>query len=146
MGLIENGRYTGNILYHVQAQGVVYNPVNGTKITGTILKKNKMGLYVIYENAIRILVARDLHHNDDKFESLQIGDIIQVEIRKSRFQIHDPFILSIGVFLSTAEVEGIVEAPTVPLADLQAPVQPLSAPVLPPVMDDEEDEALVPVA
>jgi DNA-directed RNA polymerase subunit E'/Rpb7 len=150
MGLIENGRYTGNILYHVQAQGVVYNPVNGTKITGTILKKNKMGLYVIYENAIRILVARDLHHNDDKFEALQIGDTIQVEIRKSRFQIHDPFILSIGVFLSTAEVEGLVEVPPAGLqtpaaeAEAEAPAKvPVPAPALPQLMSDEEDEELL---
>jgi len=145
MGLLENGRYTGNILFHVQAEGVVYNPVNGTKITGTILKKNKMGLYVIYENAIRILIARDLHYNNDEFEALQIGDIIQVEIRKSRFQIHDPFILSIGVFLSRATVEGLVEVPANPLPDLPAPA-PAPAPVpaqLPPIMaEDEDDEPL----
>jgi DNA-directed RNA polymerase subunit E'/Rpb7 len=150
MGLLENGRYTGNILYHVHAQGVVYNPVNGTKITGRIIKKNKMGLYVVYENAIRILIARDLHYNNEKFEALQIDDIIQVEIRKSRFQINDPFILSIGVFLGSADEEGIVEVPAVPLVDADAPsdttdttedaLDALDAPLLPPVPVNAEGE------
>jgi hypothetical protein len=61
MGRLEHGRYTGNIVFHVQLQGKVYNPVNGTRITGKIDKKNKMGLYIIYNDAIRILIPRDLH-------------------------------------------------------------------------------------
>lgn len=104
MGQLENGRYTGNIVFNIQAQGKVYNPYNGTRITGTILKRNKMGLYVIYKDAIRILVPRDLHLGNMEFENLQVGDTIEIEIRKSRFQIHDKFILSIGVFIGSKGV------------------------------------------
>ncbi len=99
MGQLENGRFTGNVVFHVQAEGKVYNPANGTRVTGTILKKNKMGLYVIYKDAIRILVPRDLHIGNDEFEALEVNDMIDIEIRKSRFQIRDPFILSVGVFI-----------------------------------------------
>ena len=99
MGQLENGRFTGNVVFHVQAEGKVYNPANGTRISGTILKKNKMGLYVIYKDAIRILVPRDLHLGNDDFETLEVNDVIDIEIRKSRFQIRDPFILSVGVFI-----------------------------------------------
>jgi hypothetical protein len=110
MGLLENGHYTGNIVFHIQAQGRVLNPVNGTRITGTILKKNKMGLYTIYKDAVRVLVPRDLHINNkeimDEFESLEVGDTIEVEIRKSRFQIHDPFILSVGAYLNRVSSGG----------------------------------------
>jgi DNA-directed RNA polymerase subunit E'/Rpb7 len=115
MGLIESGHYTGNIVFHVQSQGRVFNPVNGTRIVGTILKKNKMGLYIIYKDAVRILIPRDrhLHEQDimDEFESLEIGDSIEVEIRKSRFQIHDTFILSVGAYLGRAD--STLEADTV---------------------------------
>jgi DNA-directed RNA polymerase subunit E'/Rpb7 len=100
MGILENGRYTGSIIFYVQAQGRVYNPANGTMITGKILKKNNMGLYVIYKDAIRVLVPRDLHMGNEDYESLQVGDTINVEIRKSRFQIHDPFILSVANYKS----------------------------------------------
>ncbi len=99
MGQLENGRFTGNVVFHVQAEGKVYNPANGTRVTGTILKKNKMGLYVIYKDAIRILVPRDLHLGNEDFEALEVNDMIDIEIRKSRFQIRDPFILSVGVFI-----------------------------------------------
>jgi DNA-directed RNA polymerase subunit E'/Rpb7 len=112
MGHLENGTYTGNIVFHVQTQGRVYNPANGTRITGTILRKNKMGLYVIYKDAIRILVPRDLHIGNQQFEDLDIDQIIEIEIRKSRFQIHDPFILSIGVYIGPGTTPGTVVVPT----------------------------------
>jgi len=114
MGVLEHGRYTGNVIYHVQAKGKVFNPANGTRIRETILKKNKMGLYLIYEDAIRILVPRDLHLGSDYFESLEPGTQIEVEIRKSRFQIHDDFILSIAVLVDQqGNVAATSEPPTV---------------------------------
>jgi hypothetical protein len=98
IGSLENGRFTGNVLFHVQAQGKVYNPSNGLEIDVEIIKKNKMGLYMIYNDAIRVLVPRDLHLGNEEFESLNVGDKIRVEVRKSRFQVKDTYILSIAVF------------------------------------------------
>ncbi len=97
-GSLENGRFTGNILFHVQAQGNVYNPSNGVTIEGQVLKKNKMGLYLVYKDAVRILVPRDLHLGNEEFEAVEIGETIRVELRKSRFQVKDMFILSVGLF------------------------------------------------
>ena len=97
MGHLENGRFTGNIVYLVQAQGNVYAPYNGMIIRGSVLKKNKMGLYIVYRDSIRVLVPRDLHIGNESFESIQVGEEIEIELRKSRFQINDPFILSVGV-------------------------------------------------
>ena len=121
MGMIENGRYTGNIVYHVQAEGAVLNPANGTRVVGTILKKNKMGLYIVYKDAIRILIPRDLHIGNEEFEQLAVGDTIEVEIRKSRFQILDQFILSVGVFVTRTEAAPVpAAAPTPVVAALPA--------------------------
>ena len=103
MGQLEHGRYTGNVVFHVHLQGKVYNPVNGTYITGKIDKKNKMGLYIIYNDAIRILIPRDLHIGNKAFEMLEPGTEITVEIRKSRFQVQDLFILSIGVLVGNID-------------------------------------------
>ena len=103
MGHIENGRYTGNVIFHIQAQGNVYNPSNGVEVSGKVLKKNKMGLYVIHNDAIRILIPRDLHIGNEEFEAIQPDDNIRMEIRKSRFQINDLFILSIGIYLGKTE-------------------------------------------
>jgi DNA-directed RNA polymerase subunit E'/Rpb7 len=111
MGQLESGKFTGNIIFYIQAQGKVYNPANGTKVIGQILKKNKMGLYIIYKNAIRILVPRDLHIGKENidFESLEPGNVIEVEIRKSRFQINDQFILSIATFVRRASESDLEE-------------------------------------
>ncbi len=106
MGQLEHGRFTGNTVFHVQAQGKVYNPSNGTRVVGTVMKKNKMGLYVVYEDAIRVLVPRDLHLGNEDFESLEVNDEIEIELRKSRFQIRDQFILSVGVFIKRVGEKG----------------------------------------
>lgn len=103
MGFIENGRRTGNTVFHIQAQGKVYNPSNGIQIVGQVLRKNKMGLYIVYNEAIRILVPRDLHIDNADYESLQPGENIKIELRKSRFQINDTFILSIGLYMGRAD-------------------------------------------
>jgi DNA-directed RNA polymerase subunit E'/Rpb7 len=97
-GIFENGRFTANIIFNVQAQCRVYNPTYGTVLEGRILKKNYMGLLVVYEDAIRILVPRDLHIGDDDYESLQVGEVIRIHLRKSEFQINDPLIMSVGVY------------------------------------------------
>ncbi len=133
MGSLENGRYTGNVVYHIEAKGRVYNPANGTRIVGTILKRNKMGLYIIYRDAIRVLVPRDLHLGNEEFEALEVGDSIEIEIRKSRFQIHDQFILSVGVYIQRKESDDGIEKDVAPLALAPAPAPaPALAPALAP--------------
>lgn len=98
-GYAEVGRFTGNMVFIVKAQGRVLNPADGTTLVGEISKKNKMGMYVIYEDAIRVLLSRDLHLGNEEFETLEIGDKIEIQLKKSRFQVNDPFIMSIGLFI-----------------------------------------------
>jgi DNA-directed RNA polymerase subunit E'/Rpb7 len=108
MGAMERGRFTGSILYYIQAEANVLNPPEGSHLEGVVIRKNKMGIYVSYsvndgENeAIRVIVPRDLHIGDDAFEAVEIGETVKVEIKKSRFQINDPYILSVGMFLSSS--------------------------------------------
>jgi DNA-directed RNA polymerase subunit E'/Rpb7 len=123
-GQLENGRFTGNIVFHCQLQARVYNPVNGTRIIGTILKRNKMGLYVIYKDAIRVLIPRDLHLGNEDFETLQVGESIEIEIRKSRFQIQDPFILSVGMYIRRIGAERKYNEIVEEQLEEEAPVQP----------------------
>ena len=103
MGMVEKGRFTGNILYHVQAEGKVLNPADGTVLVGEVIRKNKMGLYVNYEDAIRVIVPRDLNIGNDEFEAVEVGEMISVEIKKSRFQVNDEYILSVGLFQGRKE-------------------------------------------
>ncbi len=130
MGKLEHGRFTGNIVFHVQAQGKVYNPSNGTRITGTIMKKNNMGLIIVYEDAIRVLVPRDLHLGNEEFEELEVNDTIEVELRRSRFQIRDKEILTVGVFIGRVGQKAS-DMPLIPNTTLKAVEE---------VKEEDEDE------
>ncbi len=99
LGYSEKGRFTSDFLYYIKAQGKVYNPPDGTIVEGEVSRKSKAGLYVIIEDAIHIMIVRDLHIGNEEFDSIELGERIRVEIKRSRFQVNDPHILSIGQFL-----------------------------------------------
>lgn len=99
MGHVEMGRFTGDAVYQVQSQGMVLNPADGTVLIGEVLKKNKMGIYVEYRDAIHVILPRDLHRGNNIFEELSIGQSIQLEIKKSMFQVNDPFIKCVGLLV-----------------------------------------------
>lgn len=112
MGYVENGRFTGDIVYHVQAEGDVIYPPDGTVLEGRVEKMNTMGMFVVYEvkdkknpesssyAAIKIILPRDLQLGKDEFNSVEPGDQVSLEIKKSRFQVNDEFILCVGDFRS----------------------------------------------
>jgi ribA/ribD-fused uncharacterized protein len=128
MGYIEKGRFTGDIVFHIQAEGTVLNPPAGLIIEGVVIRKNKMGIYVSYEDAIRVILPRDLHLGDEVFEAVELGDRVNVMIQKSRFQVNDQYILSVGLFrgLATVKVPAapVVEAPLVELPQVEVEEAP----------------------
>jgi len=128
MGYIEKGRFTGDIVFHIQAEGTVLNPPAGLIIEGVVIRKNKMGIYVSYEDAIRVILPRDLHLGDEVFEAVELGDRVNVMIQKSRFQVNDQYILSVGLFrgLATVKVPAapVVEAPLVELPETEVEEAP----------------------
>ena len=108
MGSVERGRFTGNIIFHVQAEGSVLNPPDGIVIDGTVIRKNKMGLYVNYKDAVRVIIPRDINIGNDEFETVEVGQTVSVEIKKSRFQINDEYILSVGLFHGGGGAKAVV--------------------------------------
>jgi hypothetical protein len=127
MGTMERGRFTGSILFHIQAEADVLNPPEGVELEGVVIRKNKMGMYVSYtvgdgkEDAVRVIVPRDLHIGDEAFEKVEIGERVKVQIKKSRFQINDPYILSVGMFLSSGgKAEAVVADEVVEAEEAEA--------------------------
>jgi hypothetical protein len=119
MGGFEAARFTGEAVYYVKAEGRVLYPADGVRLVGEVIRKNKMGLYVTYKNALRVQVLRDLHLGNDEFEAVEVGDLVEVEVKKSFFQINDPYVLSNGLFVRNAGPgagAGAAAAATAPLA------------------------------
>ena len=129
-GMVDSGRFSGDWAFLVKAKGRVLHPPEGSVVDVEILKSNKMGIYAVYENAIRLMVPRDLHIGDQEFEELKVGERIRVEIQKSRFQLRDPFIVSVGLY------RGRSGAPVAPVTTAMRTI----APVIPEeVVEDAED-------
>jgi ribA/ribD-fused uncharacterized protein len=121
-GLVEKGRFTGDILFYAEAESTVLQPPDGYKLEGEVIRKNKMGMYVNYKDAIRVIVPRDLHIGDEEFDEVQVGEIVKVEIKKSRYQVNDTSILSVGVYRGRkSDGEGLeAVAKEVPVAEKPA--------------------------
>ena len=122
LGYSEKGRGTADFLYYLKARGKVYNPPDGLIVEGEVMLKNKMGCYVILDNAIRIMIPRDLHIGNEEFDSIELGNKIRIEIKKSQFRANATHILSIGQFLGKLgdEVhEEAAEAEEVKASDVQ---------------------------
>jgi hypothetical protein len=100
MGYFESARFTGDAVYYVKLEGKVIYPADGIRVIGEVIRKNKMGLYVDYKKAIRIQIPRDLHLGSEEFDSVEIGDTIEVELKRSKFQVNDPYILASGIFIT----------------------------------------------
>jgi DNA-directed RNA polymerase subunit E'/Rpb7 len=124
MGYVEKGRFTGDIIFHLQAEGKVLNPPAGILTEGIVTKKNKMGMYVSYNDAIRMILPRDLHIGDDAFEAVEVGQTVKVEIQKSRFQVNDPYILSVGLFKGLAVASNAAIAPAAAAVASNAAIAP----------------------
>jgi len=99
MGHFEAARFTGDAIYYVKLEGRVIYPADGVRVTGEVIRKNKMGLYINHRNAIRIQVPRDLHIGNQEYDGVQIGDQVEVELKRSKFAIQDAYILASGMFI-----------------------------------------------
>lgn len=110
MGYYEHARFTGEAVYYVKAKGRVLYPADGIRVIGEVIRKNKLGLYVVHrDDAIRIQVPRDLHLGNEEFDQVEIGDKVEIELKKSRFQINDLYILTNGLFIRRVNGEEVGE-------------------------------------
>jgi DNA-directed RNA polymerase subunit E'/Rpb7 len=100
MGVAENGRFTGNIIYDCKFKCEVFYPVGESEMEAVVIKVNKMGAYVHFDEAIRILLPRDLHVGNVEFDSIEEGKTVPIRLERSRFQINDPYIMGVGLLVS----------------------------------------------
>ena len=139
MGYVESGRFTGDIVYHTKCEGRVINPSADTIVEGEVIRKNKMGIYVNVVDAIRIILPRDhpSHIGNEEYDSVTVGEKVTVMIKKSRFQVNDEYILSVGIFEGKSG-SGFTTA--VPLDQPDLPVEQEEKEAEAPAQQEEEAE------
>ena len=123
VGLAENGRFTGNLLYDCKVKCDILYPTTESPMDVTVIKVNKMGAYAVFEEAIRVLLPRDMHLGNSEFDAIKEGDVLKIVLERSRFQTNDPFITAVGRLLpadAVAEVPEVVSAAAANLPPLIA--------------------------
>ena len=149
MGYFESARFTGDVIYYVKLEGSIVYPADGVQIVGEVIRKNKMGLYINYKNAIRIQVPRDLHLGNEEYDSIQIGDMVNIELKRSKFAIHDDFILASGLFISSeqkkvqeteSKSESESEAEAAPESESEPEAEPEPEPESEPESESESED------
>lgn len=103
MGRFEDGNKTGDATYYVKLETKIIYPADGIRVIGKVIRKNKMGLYVEYKNAINVQIPRDFHIGNEEYDSIEVGNVIEVELKRSKFQINDRYILASGIFIAKVE-------------------------------------------
>ena len=96
IGECENGRFTGNLLYDCKIKCDVLYPTADSVVTALVIKVTKMGTWAVLDQAMRILLPRDLHLGSKEFDNIKEGEPVKVNIQRSRFQTNDPYIMAVG--------------------------------------------------
>ena len=138
MGYVESGRFTGDIVFHTKCEGTVINPSADVIVQGEVIRKNKMGIYVNMDDAVRIILPRDhpSHIGNEEYDTVAVGEKVSVMIKKSRFQVNDEYILSVGIFEGK---EGAIPFAPAPAPVAPAPIPAARVPVDAPAAAEEEE-------
>jgi DNA-directed RNA polymerase subunit E'/Rpb7 len=118
--IAENGKFTGNYTYDCRFKCDILYPTAGNAMEAYVIKKNKMGVYAVYKEAIRILLPRESHLGNQDFDQIKLGDTIRIKIVSSRFQTNDPYISAVGTLVPSEEGEEVAEATGVAVAESTA--------------------------
>jgi hypothetical protein len=96
IGKIISSYFNGNINFNLKLEVDVCNVTEGNIIRCKVAGINKVG--IMCEKRPLIIVLSKLYHdhNLDKFESIQVGDMIDIEVICSRFEYNDNEISVVG--------------------------------------------------
>ena len=127
LGRMDDASFTGNFIFTVTVKCSVCRPSNGQIMSGRVLQKNKMGLYIIINDPmipatinisrtspsdiLRVIIPRDLHSQFiQQFDNIEIGEIVSFQINGHKFGLNSDYINAIGELIlnDTQIVEDII--------------------------------------
>ena len=99
LGKFDAEHLKGDFIYIVEYECSITLPTEGVKLKGEVKSKNKMGLYVMVgdKQQIRVLLPKDYHSDNDKFNETKVNDEIEVEIVATDFNLGSSFINCVGI-------------------------------------------------
>jgi DNA-directed RNA polymerase subunit E'/Rpb7 len=96
MGHAAHARFTGDFVYILKLGAEVLNPPQDTEVDVEVIKTNVMGVYTLFDNAMRVLLPQDLHRDMPDIQDVKEGDRVRVKIVGVHYEVNDPQILAVG--------------------------------------------------
>ena len=100
MGQLLQAQFNGYSTFKVWYKILTCNPVEGMVVKCSVLNRNKMGLFCELYNhdpsPLTIILAKQHHLKDDRYEDIKIGSCVDVQIVGIRFEYNDTQISCIG--------------------------------------------------
>lgn len=89
IGRINTAHFTGDIIFDIKLEVKCCNPMEGDILECEVMGKNKMG--IICHSFPLLIALSKIHHKDkiDKFDKINIGERIKVEVLCSKFELND---------------------------------------------------------
>jgi DNA-directed RNA polymerase subunit E'/Rpb7 len=105
-GIIERGN---KIIFEVVFECDICLPVEGMLISCVVKNIVKAGFRAEVANEVPspviVFIAKDHHYNIQKFNEIQVGDIINVRVIGQRFELNDKYVSVIGELVKEKEYQ-----------------------------------------
>ena len=98
LGNINTSHFNGEVYYHVRCQANVCRPVEGTILKVKVSEKNEIGLFCV-SGPLHIIVPPIYMNRPELMESIQVGQMIMIEIVNYLFQLNDDHIRVIAKYV-----------------------------------------------
>lgn len=104
-GLINDCSLNGNVIYHVQYNASICNPAIGSIISVKVVNSNMFGILAEIVDSkknviIEAIVAKD-PTNAVKLEKINLGDVVDIEIKGKKFELGDKKVTVLGTLVET---------------------------------------------
>ena len=100
IGSFLQAQFNGNCTFSVTYKVLCCNPTEGMKLKCSVLNRNKMGLFCeLYNHTpspLTIILAKQHHLQDERYEEIKVCSCIDVEIVGIKFEFNDKQISCIG--------------------------------------------------
>lgn len=94
-------QFNGNFIYYIKYTANICNPLEGDIIEAEVTNINKMGIIAIGGDGnvfpLNILLAKQHHVDNDKFDKIKIGFTVSVKVIGKRFDSGEGQISIIGL-------------------------------------------------
>ena len=98
LGEIISSHFNGKLVYNIKLEVTICTPSKDDIISCRVIAKNKIGI-LCQNDPLVIILSKDYHTKNSKFDSIQENDIIHVKIIDYKYKYSDNQIQVVGALV-----------------------------------------------